>query len=358
VRWATNPIAVPPAVLGGSETLEVVGESHYQDHLWHVAGGFRHERVRCAVQAVLDPEPKNPHDVHAVRVLVSGGVGGYLSREDAAAYLPGLQELIRQRASPIALDGHLVGGGRRPGGIGMLGIFLDHDPSDFGVRTHQVMHIGELRTGLSQAIATDLEDDRYDLSWYDQLSGTHDPGDVVVLRKLLKSEADPIDRHFMLSELSKTLYKSRDAFASALDEFDAACLQHDAEMDVIGPALVAKFGRMPIVDMYRQAAIRCQKARDWHGTQRWAERGLAVYGPNAGRPEAVADLQKRVAHAQARRTAGAAAPRRSTAPRAATSTSNTNAAVETLICSTCGLTFQRTRARGRKPHQCPACRAT
>lgn len=50
--------AARATVLGGQETLEVVGESHYQDHLWEVAGGFRAERIRHAIQAVLEPQPK------------------------------------------------------------------------------------------------------------------------------------------------------------------------------------------------------------------------------------------------------------------------------------------------------------
>ena len=343
--------------MGGGETLEVVGESYYQAHLWRLVGGFHEDRVRIAVRAVLDPEPDNPHDANAVRVLVDDGVVGYLSREDAASYLPGLQALMRERESPIALDGHVVGGGPRREGIGMLGVFLDHDPADFGVRAHEIMHIGELRTGLSQAIATDLEDDSYDLSWYDQLSGTDAPGDIVVLRKLLETEVDPIDRHFMLSELSKSLYKSRDVFGPALEEFDAACVQHDAEMDVIRAALLAKFERVPIIDMYRQATIRCQKARDWQGARTWAERGLAVYGSNAARPEAVADLHKRLDHAEAKMSVGRATTRRSTSPTAVTAPT-LGVTVETLTCSACGLAFQRARTRGRKPHRCPTCRAT
>ncbi|MGH2781026.1 MAG: hypothetical protein ACRDLA_06365 [Thermoleophilaceae bacterium] len=84
---------------------------------------------------------------------------------------------------------------------------------------------------------------------------------------------------------------------SALDEFDAVCAQHDAEMDRIRPALYDKFGAVPVIDMYRQAAIRCQKAHDWRQMRFWAERGLAVYGSEAARPEAVADLDKRLAYA-------------------------------------------------------------
>ncbi len=33
-------------------------------------------------------------------------------------------------------------------------------------------------------------------------------------------------------------------------------------MDVIRPVLAEKFGSVPIIEMYRQTAIRCQKARD------------------------------------------------------------------------------------------------
>lgn len=254
-----------PTVLRGQETLEVVGESHYQDHLWQIAGGFRLERILYAIEAVLVPEPGNVHDSNAVRVMIDNGVVGYLSRDDAAVYLDGLLTLMAEHGGPIALSGQIVGGGEREHGPGMLGVFLDHNPADFGLRHHHIAHIGELRTGLSQAVATDQEDSRYDLSWYGQLSGRRVPADIVTLRKLLVTETDPIDRHFMLSELGRCLYASRQASASALSEFDAVCVQHDAEMDNIRAALCEKFGRVPVIEMYRQAAIRCQKARDWSG---------------------------------------------------------------------------------------------
>ena len=99
------------AVLRGHDTLEVVGESNYQDDLWHLAGGRSVDRIRCAVTAVLVPEPDNPHDSNAVKVLVDRRLVGYLSREDAVAYLPGLQRLMAAHDSPIALMGQIVGGG-------------------------------------------------------------------------------------------------------------------------------------------------------------------------------------------------------------------------------------------------------
>jgi hypothetical protein len=70
------------------------------------------------------------------------------------------------------------------------------------------------------------------------LSGTQELDDIVVLRDLLADEREPIDRHFMLSELSRCLYKARNAMPSALADFDAVCEQHYAEMSVIRPALL------------------------------------------------------------------------------------------------------------------------
>lgn len=355
---APGPDVVPPTVLQGQETLEVVGESYYQHDLWRLAGGFSLERMRCAVVAVLAPEPDNPYDTNAVKVLIDSHLVGHLSRDDAVAYLPGLRRLMAFHGTPIGLAGQIVGGGQRQDGPGMLGVFLDHHPGHFGLRPSQVTHIGELRTGLSQAVATDLEDDSYDLSWYEDLSGRHTPGEIVALRKLLADEDDPIDRHFMLAELGKCLYKSRAAFASALDEFDAVCVQHDREMDRIRPALVEKFGSVPVIEMYRQAAIRCQKAHDWHRVRSWAERGLAVYDSTAARPEAVADLQKRLAYAEAK-LAAATAPGPADRPARAVNMASTTAqsSMETLVCSVCGGEFERVRASGRKPLRCPSCRS-
>ena len=156
----------------------------------------------------------------------------------------------------------------------------------------------------------------------------------------------------MFCELERCLYKSRDAFASALEEFDAACEQHHAEMTTLRPALVEKFGCVPLIDMYRQASIRSQKARAWPAVAAWAERGLLVYGEDAGRIEAVEDLRKRLAHAKAKQLPR---PSHAAAPQPVTTASEP--VIETLTCQACGSTFERERTRGRKPHSCPQCRA-
>lgn len=67
------------------------------------------------------------------------------------------------------------------------------------------------------------------------------------------------------------------------------------EMVGIREALLAKFGVVPLLDTYRQMAVRQKKAKDWAEALRWAQRGVALYGKDAARPEAVEDLNKRLA---------------------------------------------------------------
>jgi hypothetical protein len=64
-------------------------------------------------------------------------------------------------------------------------------------------------------------------------------------------------------------------------------------MDRICVAFMAKMGRIPVLDTYRQMAIRQQKKQDWQACRWWAERGLTLYGQRAARAEAVEDLIKR-----------------------------------------------------------------
>src|SRR6266542_834455 len=59
----------------GNADLDVVGESHYQDSIWQLAGGRRHpeERVHVDVQAaILVAETDNQYDANAVSVWVGG----------------------------------------------------------------------------------------------------------------------------------------------------------------------------------------------------------------------------------------------------------------------------------------------
>jgi hypothetical protein len=57
-----------------------------------------------------------------------------------------------------------------------------------------------------------------------------------LLRKLLATETSILSRHYMYQHLEAMLYRCRDAFASALGEYDEACRQHDGEVNAIRQA--------------------------------------------------------------------------------------------------------------------------
>jgi hypothetical protein len=121
---------ITACIYGGDETLDIVGESYRQEVLWKIVGVPPGSQVRHPVHAVLHPEMSNPHDPNAISVHIDGHLVGYLAREDAAAYRPGLLALMaREGGKHIALEGMVVGGSDSRS----LGVFLDHDPEDFGL---------------------------------------------------------------------------------------------------------------------------------------------------------------------------------------------------------------------------------
>ena len=205
----------------------------------------------------------------------------------------------------------------------------------------------------------DAADDDYDLSWFDDLP-KGDRSAIARLRELLASDPDPIDRHFQFAELEGRLYRCRDPDEAALDEYDEACRLHDAEIEGICTVFKAKWGKVPLLDTYRQMAIRQQKAKNWAAVVWWCERGLALYGDDAAREDAVEDLMKRRNRAKAKLEAPAA-----TKPTIAELTSfpapvgqpvdppppvpaPPAGEVEVLACESCGQSFKRVKVRGRQ----------
>ena len=87
----------------GRESLEVVGESFYQDALQQLVGGIPGERARVDVLAVLVADENNQYDANAVSVWVNGLKVGHLSRAEAKRMRPGLSALEHDMACPIAL---------------------------------------------------------------------------------------------------------------------------------------------------------------------------------------------------------------------------------------------------------------
>lgn len=276
----------------GHDSLAVVGESHYQDAIWRDIGGQAGVKVQAESIAYLVPEPENPHDRHAVAVLLRSGKAGYLARDDAREIGPGLRALISRHRTHIGLRCSIIGGGPNPDGTSRsLGVWLFYDPTDFGLpATDTSAGSGSVRTGESTAGIGD---------WLSKL-----PEDsvkrITMLRKLLAEEQDPLARHYMYDYLEVALYRARDVFPSALSDYESVATSHDAEMDRIAPALIARFGGMPLLGSYKQLAILKTKQKDHEAARVWVRKGLALYGDRCIAEGAVADLENRLAKLDAK----------------------------------------------------------
>lgn len=112
-----------PTFLIGGRLVNVAGESHYQDALTEIVGdaAASEAQVRHPTEAVLVPEPDNPHDANAVRVEIDGRKVGYLPRAEAVAYGPMLRTLADRGRAAAA---EAVVAGRTDAGTSNLGVFL------------------------------------------------------------------------------------------------------------------------------------------------------------------------------------------------------------------------------------------
>ncbi len=133
-------------------------------------------------------------------------------------------------------------------------------------------------------------------------------------------------------------------------------------------AFMSKWGKVPLLETYRQMAIRQQKAKDWEAVCWWTNRGLELYGDAAAREEAVEDLTKRRNRALVKLEPAPARPAKPRRPSIsvdvavggdpATPISSPSPQLEVLLCQSCGGSFERLRVRGRKPLLCPPCRSS
>ena len=76
----SKPVELAP---GRGWTIDVVGESKFQENLRLLKGNSEHD---LKVTAVLRREPSSMNDANAVRVDIGGKQVGYLTREMAAQY--------------------------------------------------------------------------------------------------------------------------------------------------------------------------------------------------------------------------------------------------------------------------------
>jgi len=142
-----NGYLFPPV---GRSKVEVVGEGSYQGTLEQMAGGRTVDgpRVRDHM-ALLLPEPTNPYDTNAVRVLLvpatTGATAkvGYLSREDAVRYRAVIDRLAAA-GRVMACRASIKGGWDRGSG----------DRGSFGV----TLHLGTMADCESELVREPLED--------------------------------------------------------------------------------------------------------------------------------------------------------------------------------------------------------
>ena len=120
---SSAPIADLPGP--GTYSVEIVGESHYQEAIEAICGRRTEESADLIVQAVLVHEDENPYDSQAIRVDIQGHTVGYLSRENARKYR---RELSQAGHPGIAASctARIVGGWDcGPDDRGYFGVRLD-----------------------------------------------------------------------------------------------------------------------------------------------------------------------------------------------------------------------------------------
>jgi hypothetical protein len=97
--------------------VEVVGEDAYQETLEYIGAARTADGMRYREHlAILLPEPMNPEDPAAIRVVIlpssrgrTAGKIGYLSREDAIRYRP-IVDLLAARGKVTVCHALLEGG--------------------------------------------------------------------------------------------------------------------------------------------------------------------------------------------------------------------------------------------------------
>jgi hypothetical protein len=101
--------------------FNVVGESHYQDALEKIAGGYRRDSQAFIASAIMALDPDNSFDPNAVRVEIDGQTIGYLPSAEAKRIGGMMQD---QSVSAATVEAQVRGGWRTN----------QHDQGHFGVR--------------------------------------------------------------------------------------------------------------------------------------------------------------------------------------------------------------------------------
>jgi hypothetical protein len=104
---------------GDDFSFDIVGEASYLARLRRIAGDRLENGETVVVPLLVVPEPTNPHDRDAIKVVAEGfGTVGYFSRDDAQEWRDVAQMLSRRHAVGTC-DGWLTGGTKARRNIGV-----------------------------------------------------------------------------------------------------------------------------------------------------------------------------------------------------------------------------------------------
>ena len=105
-------------------SFNIVGESFHQDDLWALVRDNDYDDASTDCYALLLPEPDNPYDPFAVKVVIDDVIVGHLDAARARQWSEDLFAASGIRG--IAAYARIVGGFERADGtLAMLGVRLD-----------------------------------------------------------------------------------------------------------------------------------------------------------------------------------------------------------------------------------------
>lgn len=109
----------------GTFPQHVAGEVYRQDALRRLVGDLKAGARGKRFDALLIPEPENPHDPAAVRVEIAGEVVGYVARREAAEYVAELARLGLTGQTIVTRARLEARRGRKPGEGDLVEAYLD-----------------------------------------------------------------------------------------------------------------------------------------------------------------------------------------------------------------------------------------
>jgi hypothetical protein len=117
---------IPISLKGpGTFSVEIVGESHYQENLKKVAGNYSEDGVEKDVLAKLIYENDNPYDSNAILIEICGYKIGYLSKSAAIFYRKKVVENGQEEQPAICNASIRSGWIRGKTDFGYYGVVLD-----------------------------------------------------------------------------------------------------------------------------------------------------------------------------------------------------------------------------------------